>query len=52
LILKAGKVLAAGGKDAVLKARNLSSAFGAPTLLKRKAGRYSLLITRPSRRVV
>lgn len=52
LILKAGGVLAAGGKDAVLNTRNLSSAFGAPTLLKRKADRYTLAITRPSHRVV
>lgn len=52
LILKSGKVLAAGGKDAVLKAGNLSSAFGALTLLKKKAGRYALAVVGPSRRVV
>ncbi len=52
LILKSGKVLAAGGKDSVLKARNLSGAFGAPTRLQRKAGRYALAVVGPSRRVV
>jgi len=52
LILKAGEILAAGRKSSALNARNLSSAFGAPTQLKRKSGRYTLAITRPSRRVV
>lgn len=52
LILKSGKILAAGEKDSVLKAGNLSSAFGAPTRLQRNAGRYTLAVVGPSHRVV
>ena len=52
LILKSGRVLASGRKARVLNARFLSSAFSAPIKLKRTAGRYTLAVTRPSRRVI
>jgi iron complex transport system ATP-binding protein len=51
LILKAGKVLAAGGKSAVLKGATLSRAFGAGAKLGFKAGRYTMDIL-PKRGVV
>jgi iron complex transport system ATP-binding protein len=52
LILKAGRVLAAGRKSAVLKSAVLSAAFGAPIQLRKKSSRYSLVVARSSRRVV
>jgi iron complex transport system ATP-binding protein len=52
LILKAGRVLAAGKKDATLDAARLSAAFGAPIRLRKKSGRYALSVARGSRRVV
>jgi iron complex transport system ATP-binding protein len=52
LMLKAGRVLAAGKKTAVLNARHLSAAFGCPIKLNQRARRYTLGVTRASRRVV
>jgi iron complex transport system ATP-binding protein len=52
LILKSGRVLASGKKSAALTPQNLSSAFGASVKLTRKQARYTLTITRPSRRIV
>src|SRR5277367_5846518 len=45
LILKNGKVLAVGGKLAVLNSKNLSSAFGARMRLQRTGNRYVLTVT-------
>lgn len=42
LILKSGKVLAAGKKSAALTAKNLSGAFNAPARLRKANGRYAL----------
>jgi iron complex transport system ATP-binding protein len=44
LVLKAGRVLAAGKKPAVLKARLLAQAFTARVKLKRRAGRYEMVV--------
>jgi iron complex transport system ATP-binding protein len=44
LILKDGRVLAAGKKSETLTAKNLSRAFGAKIKLKRQAGRYAMSI--------
>jgi iron complex transport system ATP-binding protein len=52
LVLKSGRVLAAGQKRSVLKARQLSAAFGTPVKLTVKSGRYGLAIPGSSRRVV
>jgi iron complex transport system ATP-binding protein len=52
LILKAGRVLAAGRKAAMLDAARLSAAFGARIRLRKKAGRYTLSVARGSRKVV
>ena len=52
LILKAGRVLAAGKKSSALAAANLASAFNTPVKLQRKSGRFNLAVTRASRRVV
>jgi len=52
LILKAGKILASGKKDSTLNAASLSAAFNAPIRLKKKSGRYTLIVTRSSRRVL
>lgn len=52
LILKAGRVLAAGKKDSTLDAARLSTAFGARIRLRKKSGRYTLSVARGSRRVV
>jgi iron complex transport system ATP-binding protein len=52
LILKAGKILAAGKKAPTLNAASLSAAFDAPIRLQKKSGRYSLVVTRASRRVL
>jgi iron complex transport system ATP-binding protein len=51
LILRAGKVLAAGAKSAVLNGQSLSAAFAVPVRLRTKAGRYALTVTGNSRRV-
>jgi iron complex transport system ATP-binding protein len=42
LVLKNGKVLAAGEKSGVLNSKNLSSAFGARMRLQRAGNRYAL----------
>ena len=52
LILKAGKLLAAGKKNSTLNAASLSAAFKVPIRLMKKSGRYSLIVTRSSRRVL
>ena len=52
LILKSGRVLAAGGKRSVLTTANLSSAFGVPVKLSTKAGLYSLVVKGSSRHVI
>jgi len=49
LILKQGRVLAAGKKTDVLNSDNLSKAFGARTRLRPAAGRYTLTIEAKSR---
>ena len=46
LILKAGRVLAAGSKARVLTSSLLSDAFGSPCRLRRKSGRYELAVGR------
>lgn len=48
LILKAGRVLAAGKKPDVLHSKNLSRAFGTPMRLLRKGNRYALKVTAKS----
>ncbi|MDB6112113.1 MAG: transporter related-protein [Pedosphaera sp.] len=52
LILKSGKVLAAGKKNLVLNARALSRAFAAPIRLNQKSNRYTLSVTGEGRRVI
>jgi iron complex transport system ATP-binding protein len=52
LILKSGRLLAAGEKNAVLNARNLSRAFNTAITLKRQSARYTLDVRRVSRRVL
>jgi iron complex transport system ATP-binding protein len=52
LILKSGRVLAAGKKVSVLNAHNLSQAFNTPLDLRRKSGRYRLTVTQSSRNVI
>jgi iron complex transport system ATP-binding protein len=52
LILKSGRVLAAGKKGAVLDDETLADAFETRVRLKESSNRYILSITRPSRRVV
>ena len=52
LILKSGRVLAAGKKRSALNARSLSDAFGVPIKLKSAIGRYSLSVPGSSRRIV
>jgi len=44
LLLKAGNVLAGGGKRSVLRSRLLSAAFESPVSLRAKNGRYSLTV--------
>jgi iron complex transport system ATP-binding protein len=51
LILKDGKVLAAGPKAKILTSGTLARAFHAPVRLRRQRGRYSLAVT-PSLKVV
>lgn len=51
LILKKGRVLAAGGKTKVLRDELLSEAFGAPVALSRKRGRYTMTVKTPPDRV-
>jgi iron complex transport system ATP-binding protein len=52
LILKSGKVLAAGKKNSVLDARNLSRAFNAAIQLRKKSGRYRLVVGPALRKVI
>jgi len=52
LILKSGKVLAAGDKRNVLKSETLAEAFGARLTLKLANGRYSLTVAPDSDAVV
>jgi iron complex transport system ATP-binding protein len=52
LILKSGKVLAAGKKSSVLNARHLSAAFNVPIQLQKKSRRYQLAVAGTSRRVI
>jgi iron complex transport system ATP-binding protein len=52
LVLKAGRVLAAGRKSSVLNAATLSTAFNAPVRLAKKSGRYQLIVRSTTRRVV
>ena len=42
LLLREGRVLAAGTKRSVLSSANLSTTFNAPLRLAQKAGRYAL----------
>jgi iron complex transport system ATP-binding protein len=51
LILKAGRVLAAGERDSVLTSANLGRAFGAAVTLSRTGGRYVLRV-RPTTQLV
>jgi iron complex transport system ATP-binding protein len=48
LVLKSGRVLAAGKKPAVLKSNNLATAFGARMRLRRIENRYTLTVTAKS----
>jgi iron complex transport system ATP-binding protein len=52
LILKRGRVLASGAKDRVMTAAHLSDAFGAPLHLSHTNGRYSLVVSGNSSKVV
>lgn len=45
LILKDGKVLAAGEKSEVLNSKNLSSAFGTPIKLRRNENRFEMKVS-------
>ena len=49
LILKNGRVQAAGKKPNVLNSKNLSDAFGARTRLQKTGNRYTLTVTSKSR---
>lgn len=51
LVLKKGRVLAAGPKAGVLKEALLSDAFGEPVRLVRRNGRIHLLVEAPARRL-
>ena len=52
LLLKGGRVLAAGRKAAMLKRELLSAAFGAPVRLESRAGRYTLQVASKTRRLM
>ncbi len=45
LLLKNGRVLAAGEKDAMMNSRLLSETFGIRARVRRQAGRYSLILS-------
>lgn len=51
LLLKGGRVLAAGARDGILASGPLGEAFGAKATLRRRAGRYQLTIHTRSRAV-
>jgi iron complex transport system ATP-binding protein len=52
LLLRGGRVLASGEKDAVLTSARLAEVFGANLRLSRAAGRYALRVTSHSHAVV
>jgi iron complex transport system ATP-binding protein len=52
LILKSGRVLAAGEKPDVLNSKNLSDAFEARMRLQRTGSRYALAVTAKSRTIM
>ncbi len=52
LILKVGRVLAAGPRDSVLTSPNLARAFGATVKLSRTGGRYALRVQPATRLVI
>ena len=52
LVLKAGRVLAAGEKSETLTAGLLSQALGARVKLRRRGGRYGMSVAAKSRSVV
>ena len=52
LLLKAGRVLAAGPRDQILASAPLSQTFGAKVTLRRQAGRYHLTIRDTGNRAV
>jgi iron complex transport system ATP-binding protein len=52
LILKGGCVLASGAKGRVMSAAHLSEAFGAPIRLSEAGGRYALVVTGNSSKIV
>ena len=52
LILKAGRLLAAGKKRAVLTAEILSRTFGAKVKLQSKAGRYAMSVSPNSKTII
>jgi iron complex transport system ATP-binding protein len=52
LILKTGRVLAAGTKAATLTGKLLSQAFGERTNLKRQKGRYTLSVAAKAREIL
>ena len=51
LLLRAGTVLAAGKTARVLNSKSLSQTFNTPMRLRRRAGRYQLIVQGQSRRV-
>jgi iron complex transport system ATP-binding protein len=46
LLLRAGRVLAAGPRHQVLTSKNLSATFGSPLRIARSGSRYKLAVTR------
>ena len=51
LLLKKGRVLAAGPRDRILASAPLSETFGAKVMLRKQAGRYHLVIRASGRAV-
>ncbi|HVA77893.1 MAG TPA: ABC transporter ATP-binding protein [Candidatus Binataceae bacterium] len=52
IVLRQGRVLAAGPRARVLNSKTLSAAFGAAVRLRRKAGRYALAVDRAAASVI
>ncbi len=52
LVLRKGRVLAAGPRARVLNSKTLSAAFGAPVHLVRKGPRYALTVHRTASHVM
>lgn len=52
LVLRKGRVLAAGPRARVLSSKTLSAAFGAPVRLARKGSRYALTVHRTASHVM